>query len=85
MTAEVGLVFNLIFFSGIWTVVSVAVDKIIPIFNNTCTLISCFEDGITGFSMMLTVWRYLLILIWLGCLLNYLITKNNQATTNQVI
>ena len=85
MSAEVGLIMNLIFFSGIWTVVSVVVDKFIPIFNSTCTAITCFEDGIATFGMLLTVWRVLLVLIWIGCLLNYIITKNNQSITNQVI
>jgi hypothetical protein len=85
MSAEVGLVANLIFFSGIWTAVSVAVDKIIPAFNSTCGMITCFEDGISAFGMMLTFWRILLPLIWIGCLINYFVTKNNQALQNQVI
>jgi hypothetical protein len=79
MSAELGLIMNLIFFSGLWTVVSVFVDKLIPVFNSTCLFVNCFEDGVGSFGMMLTIWRILLPLIWLGCLLNYLIVKNNMA------
>jgi hypothetical protein len=85
MSAEVGLIFNLLFFSGIWAVVSVIIDKLVPIFNTTCTFINCFEDGINTFGMLLIVWRIILVLIWIGCLINYIVMKNNQALSNQVI
>lgn len=85
MSAEVGLVMNLLFFSGLWTVISVIVDRLVPIFNSTCTMVSCFEDGVSTFGMMLSVWRVLLVLIWIGCLINYLVTKNNSAIQNQEI
>jgi len=85
MSAELGLLFNLIVASGIWTVVSVAVDRMVPVFNSTCLFINCFEDGMTTLGMMLTAWWIILPIIWLGCLINYLVVKNNAAMQDQVI
>jgi hypothetical protein len=85
MSAEAGLVMNLIFFSGLWTISSVIVDKIVPIFNRTCLAVGCMQDGVNSFGMLISVWGIGLVLIWLTCLINYIVTKNNQAIANQVI
>ena len=85
MSAEAGLITNLLFFSGLWTIASVIVDKLVPIYNRMCLAIGCQQDGVTAFGMLLTIWGVGLALIWIACLLNYIVTKNNQALQNQVI
>jgi hypothetical protein len=85
MTAEVGLLINLTFFGALWTVVSVFVDKLVPIFNSSCLMINCFEDGVQAFGMLMTIWMILPVIVVIVLLINYFITKQNQATQNQVI
>lgn len=85
MSAEFGLVFNIVFFSSIWTIISVIIDKIVPIFNRTCATLLCMEDGVSAFGMLLMAWRFLLVVIWIGCLINYLITKNNASVSNMEV
>lgn len=85
MSAEFGLVFNLIFFSGFWTILGVMVDKFVPVFNRTCSALNCMQDGVETFGMLLVAWSVILVVIWVGCLINYIIVKNNSAIANMEV
>jgi hypothetical protein len=85
MSAEAGLVMNLLIGNGAWTILSVVLTKLIPIQNRMCIALNCFQDGMTLSGILLTGWMAILVLIWIGCLFNYWVTKNNQAISNQVI
>jgi hypothetical protein len=79
----VGLVFNLFAGAAVWTVLGIAVEKIGNIFNQTITVFPTFQDVVNGFSVMQIVWSAIMVVIFLGLTINYLMNEANPMPGEQ--
>jgi len=74
-----GTIANMILAGGLWTILSIAVDRVVTVANRSFAMFPVFQDGVLGFSMMTVIWGVILAIIWLGLLVNYLMVENSQA------
>jgi len=75
-----GLFFNLFVGGGLWTVLGVAVERIGIVFNNSISVLPTFQDAVNGFNLMQTVWSVIMVIIFLGLVVNYLVNENSIAS-----
>lgn len=68
-----------IFLGAVWTILGFVIDKVTTIANITFHMMPVYEDGVLGFNMISTFYGFLLIIIWFGLALNYVMNENSQA------
>ena len=71
-----GLFFNLFSAATIWTVLGIAVEKIVQIFNSQIAVFPTFQDAANGMSIMQIIWSVIMVVIFLGLLINYFINES---------
>lgn len=77
----VGYFFNLIMFAGLWTVVGIAVDKLGQIFNLSLGLMPTYQDAVNGFTMMQTIYGFVLpVIVFIFLTINYFVQENSMSS-----
>jgi hypothetical protein len=77
----IGYFFNLLMFAGLWTVVGVVVDKLGMIFNITIQLMPTYQDAVNGFSMMQTIYGFVLpVIVFIFLTINYFAQENSMSS-----
>ena len=76
----IGLVFNILVFGAIWTILGGLVDRIIKAFNVSIKVLPSLQDAANGLSIMQTVWASLLILMFIALIINYIMNENSQVS-----
>lgn len=76
----VGMALNIIFFAAFWTVLGVVVDKLAVLFNITIQLMPTYQDAVTGFSMMQTIYALLPVIVFLALIINYFVQENSASS-----
>jgi hypothetical protein len=71
-----GLFFNLFSAAAIWTVLGIAVEKIVQIFNTQIAVFPTFQDAVNGMSLMQVIWSAIMVIIFLGLLINYFVNES---------
>ena len=75
-----GLFFNLFVGAGLWTILGAAVERIGIVFNNSIAVLPTMQDAVNGFNLMQTVWSVIMVIIFLGLVVNYLVNENSIAS-----
>ena len=79
----VGLAFNLFLGATLWTVLGIGVEKIMIMFNSQISIFPTFQDVANGLNIMQIVWSAIMVVIFLGLLINYLMNEANPMPGEQ--
>jgi hypothetical protein len=79
----VGLVFNLFVAAAIWTVLGAAVQAIVVVFNSQISVFPTFQDAANGLSLMQIVWSVIMVIIFIGLCINYVMNETNPLPGEQ--
>jgi hypothetical protein len=71
-----GLFFNLLSAAAIWTVLGIAVEKVVRIFNTQISVFPTFQDVANGMAIMQIIWSAIMVIIFLGLLINYFVNES---------
>jgi hypothetical protein len=78
-----GLAFNLFAAAAIWTVLGAAVQAIMVIFNSEISVFPTFQDVANGLNIMQIVWSVIMVIIFLGLVINYIMNETNPIPGEQ--
>ena len=79
----VGLAFNLFLGATLWTVLGIGVEKIMVMFNSQISIFPTFQDVANGLNIMQIIWSAIMVVIFLGLLINYLMNEANPMPGEQ--
>ena len=79
----VGLAFNLFLGATLWTVLGIGVEKIMIMFNSQISIFPTFQDVANGLNIMQIIWSAIMVVIFLGLLINYLMNEANPMPGEQ--
>ena len=79
----VGLVFNLFAAAAIWTVLGAGVQAIMTTFNSQISVFPTFQDVANGLNIMQVVWSVIMVVIFLGLVINYMMNETNPLPGEQ--
>jgi uncharacterized BrkB/YihY/UPF0761 family membrane protein len=75
-----GMVMNMVFAAGLWTVIGAVVDRMGAAFNTSIRMLPTFQDALNGFTIIQTVYGVLLIIIFITLIVNYIMNENSLAS-----
>jgi hypothetical protein len=78
-----GLIFNLFAGAAIWTVLGIAVEKIMNIFNAQLAVFPTFQDVANGMNMMQIAWSAIMVIIFIGLCINYFVNEASGVPGEQ--
>jgi len=70
-------------FAAIWVILGKAVEVITRAFNASIMVLPTFQDAVNGMNIMQYAWTGIMVLIFLGIWINYVI--NEHQDTNQTV
>ena len=78
-----GAMWNTVAFAVIWVILGKVVEVVTRAFNISITVLPSFQDAVNGMNIMQTAWTGIMVLIFIGVWVNYVI--NEHQATNQVV